>query len=373
MNLLTVGAFAFLSLHPFTTYPLSLIAFPPLKTPYRNGKAPRIALLFCCHNEEKTIRAKLKNLKALIAHYPALTVHIYLDACTDGTAAILANVGSNIRVVQGKQRRGKNFGLNTLMKSVKADLVAFNDANVIIDTQAFTHAGRYFTDGTVGCVCATLRYLNDDVSSTAKTGGLYWRFEEWLKSAETSRGSTVAVDGSLFLIRRTLWQPLPLEVPNDFFTSMDILTRGHRVISAMDVNCYENSATSRTDEFRRKVRITTRAMTTHLLLRRRIRRMSIKLQYFYLSHKLIRWFTFYWLMGTAITASAWMCEQGLAYATGTLGICGLAITGLGIVRQQGAAAQAVDALAAFAATAWGATRALIGRRVTTWAIPGSSR
>lgn len=373
MQLLTLGGFAFLALHPFTTYPLSLLALPKEPLNCEPGKTPRIALLFCCHNEEKTIRAKLKNLKALLARYPNLTVHVYLDACTDKTASILEKAGKGIRVLQGRERRGKNFGLNTLMKSVHADIVAFNDANVIIDPAAFDLVTRYFTDKTVGCVCAKLLYMNDNDSSTAKTGGLYWRFEEWLKAAESARDSTVAVDGSLFFIRRALWRELPAEVPNDFFSSMDILTDGHRVVSAQDVLCYEKSATSRADEFRRKVRITTRAMTTHLMLRRRLRRMSIKPQYFYLSHKLIRWFTFYWLMATGIGALLWLATHGFAALAAGLAVATATFCWLGLKQAHGLAAQVVDALFAFAATAWGATRALAGRRVSTWTIPGSSR
>ncbi len=371
-SLVPLACFAALALHPFLTFPLSLLAFErrPLST--TPGGDRSIALLFCCHNEEKTLPAKLKNLKVLLAKHPRLSVHVFLDGCTDRSAELLKG-HDRINVISADGRNGKNFGLNVMMKGVKADLVAFNDANVVIDDAAFANIQRYFTDDEVGCVCAHLRYLNDDDSATAKVGGLYWKFEEWLKRRETEIGSTVAVDGSLFFIRRELFTQLPIEVPNDFFTSLDILTRGFRVISADDVRCFENSATSRSDEFKRKVRITTRAVTTHLKLRSRISASGLRLRYIYTSHKYLRWFEAYWLALTYVALALWATRAGYTVEFMAASAVAALVWLIGNKLKAKLALQLTDIMSAFVATAYGATRAYTGARVKVWAVPASSR
>lgn len=372
MELAVALVFAGLTLHPFTTFPATLLTYKNRPLSPSTKQPQRIALLFCCHNEEKSLPAKIANLRKLLAADPKLSVHVYLDACTDASNRLLASI-PQVHLYKGRNRKGKNHGLNTMMKRVDADIIAFNDANTIIDANAFKNVRRYFTDLNLGCVTAHLRYTNNNETTTANVGGLYWRFEEWLKRRESAVGSTVAVDGSLFFIRRELFTTLPADVPNDFYTSIDILSRGYRVISARDVCCTEKSATSSTEEFRRKVRITTRAMTAHLILRHRLKRLPISIRYIYASHKLLRWFTAYWIA---------LCIVSLALAAHSYGLLApfteflsvtAAITVLAHFFRLKPAGQLIDILLAFTATAYGASRALLGSRISTWTLPLSSR
>ena len=83
---------AALGLHPFVTYPLSLVAMrrwlrvapPPDVLPAPAN--PSVSLVFCAYNEAAVLPAKLANLEALRAREPDLQVHVYVDGSNDGSA-----------------------------------------------------------------------------------------------------------------------------------------------------------------------------------------------------------------------------------------------------------------------------------------------
>lgn len=368
--------FTLLLVCPFLIYPLSLMLFnkTPLKL-IKGKKIPHVAILFCCYNEESSISAKLANLSELMAKYHNLSVYVYLDACTDKTAHIIKSARLGINILEGKQRSGKNAGLNKLMKLAPSmvDIVVFNDANVILDVDSFGKIADYFSDPKVGCVNPRQFYINEDESPTAKAGGLYWRFEEWLKKTESEVGSTVAVDGSLFAIRKSLFRELPGDVPNDMFTSLDILSRNYRVISAPDVYCYEKSAVRSKDEFFRKIRIACRAMTCHLAQRGLVSKASFQTRYFYLCHKLLRWFSAYWLVGT-VFSGVWVAfDFGYGSEVVAFIIIAAVVFLSSLYVRIPLLSMVSDMILAFLATSIGVSMALVGVRKAIWSVPQSSR
>src|SRR5215216_2373132 len=80
-----------LAIHPFTTYPASLLL---LKKFWPHRPAPPLArkptidfsICMCAYNEEGVIREKLQNLLALKQREPGLEILIYVDAASDQTA-----------------------------------------------------------------------------------------------------------------------------------------------------------------------------------------------------------------------------------------------------------------------------------------------
>ncbi len=108
--LLSAGLF-WLGLHPFTTYPLSLllIRFCRRTPPARPGdNAPdRFALCFCAYNEERVIGEKIANCLALRRTHPELQIFAYVDAATDRTAELLRRHEHEITFCESPRRMGK--------------------------------------------------------------------------------------------------------------------------------------------------------------------------------------------------------------------------------------------------------------------------
>lgn len=374
--------FAWLTIHPFVTYPLSLWILRAIIRPRTNlartHQAPlTVAIVFCAYNEEAILHAKLKNLRD-IRHQlgtDRVSVLAYCDASCDGTLTILESASDEVVVFSGKARVGKSAGMNTLLNTTQADVVVFTDANVLLAPEAIPAMIEEFLDPDIGVVCGRLKYVNAD-TPTAAVGAAYWSLEERLKSLETETGSVMGADGSLFAIRRKLFRPVPPDIIDDFFTSLSILCDGYRVVSCPGALAFECATRDSQQEYLRKVRIACRAMNCHQLLWPRLKTLSWLNLYKYVSHKLIRWLSLLWIVGMLAVGSSWfMLRYGptayliiLLIGFTVVGVSrGLAALGLKVFRK------IFDAVAAILATAEGVWRSLCGQRFQTWTPPSSTR
>ncbi len=302
--------------HPFITYPWSLILIQALH-PHRRSASGAIptaqlncAVCVCAYNEERVIGRKIENLLQLRAREPGLEILVYVDGASDRTAEILRAYGSLIDLHVAGERHGKTHGMNILASVARAPILIFTDANVMMDPECVRDFQRHFADPEVGCVCGSLVYTNGDASQTASSGSAYWRFEEAIKKLEMGSGSVMGADGSVFAIRRSLHNPPPEHIIDDMYVSLAILCAGHRVIQASDAFAYEESVVSAREEFTRKIRIACQAFNVHRLIWPQLRKLDGVTVYKYVSHKLIRWFTIYFLAIAAIAFGAALVARG---------------------------------------------------------------
>lgn len=367
-----------LAIHPFVTYPLSLRVIKRLM-PSRAlaiGAEPdrqSFAVCMCAYNEERVIEAKLENLLSLREGESGLEILVYVDAATDGTAEILRRYEDRITLHISPERHGKTHGMNLLVSKARASILVFTDANVMLDSKALNALRRYFTDPEVGCVCGNLVYTNGGDSVTAASGSLYWRLEEGIKKLEEATGSIMGADGSLFAIRRALHHPPPDHIIDDMYVSFRILCDGYRIVQATDVRAYEESVTDRREEFRRKVRIACQAFNVHRLIWPRLRRLDGLTRYKYVSHKLIRWLSIYFLALAGLFFEGALMAAGLHELALGLGTAAL----LAFVAGQYAGirpfAQITDILAALLGAGLGVWQSLRGNLYQTWTPAASIR
>jgi cellulose synthase/poly-beta-1,6-N-acetylglucosamine synthase-like glycosyltransferase len=367
-----------LATHPFVSYPASLLllrrwAPVAVRTAPPGPPAPRAALCFSAYNEADVIGDKIANLRALRARMPDLAIHCFVDGASDGTDRILAEHTDLLRLTVSPERRGKTFGMNTLVAQTDADIVIFTDANVMVPPEGIPRLLEYFADPGVGCVCGHLIYVNSRETETSRNGALYWRLEEFTKELETDTGSVVGADGSLFAIRRALHRPVPETIIDDMFISLCILCAGHRVVSAADVLSFERTATSARDEFQRKIRIACQAFNVHRLLWPQLRRLPALDLYKYVSHRLLRWFTIYFIALAGIAGfAALACAVDLAAAS----LAGLGVVSVVAVAHRlrvGRIRQGCDILLAMLGVGIGVIRSVRGDRFTIWNPAGSVR
>ncbi len=365
--------------HPFITYPCSLIvlrALYPAKRPPSDGIADsplNCAICVCAYNEERTIARKVDNLLALRAREPGLEIHVYVDGATDRTAEILREYESQIDLQIAAERRGKTYGMNLLASRAQAPILIFSDANVLMDLDCVRDFRRHFADPQIGCVGGTLIYTNSGSSATAASGSAYWRFEEAIKRLEMQSGSVMGADGSVFAIRRSLHQPPPEHIIDDMYVSLMILCSGYRVIQAGDAIAYEESVVSAREEFRRKMRIACQAFNVHRLIWPKLRKLDAITLYKYVSHKLIRWFTIYFLAIAAVAFEAALIVSGHAGIAVMLIVGAAAALLLGCVSSMKPFAQIAGVIAAFTGTGLGVWRSLRGERYQTWTPAASIR
>ena len=366
--------FLFLAIHPFTTYPVTLLFLKRLrKTPNApalpdSGGAPLPSAAFCvaAYNEESVIVAKVENMLRLATTVSSCQILVYVDAATDSTAELLEPYRDRIDVIAGRTRQGKSFGLKTLIERATADILVFTDANVILDEKALSELCRRFADPEVGCVCGHLVYGNGAESSTAAVGDLYWRLEEAIHQLESDTVGIVGADGSLFATRRSMHRPAPPDLVDDFYVSMRILLEGHKVVRAGDALAFERAGSNEGEEFDRRVRIACRAFNVHRELWSDICSARPGILYAYVSHKLLKWFIAYNLMAASLfgLAAAFAAFHSLQLGA-VLVVVGLLAAALW--RFDVSPSRQIGSMCfAFVGAALGVAKSMRGERFQTW-------
>jgi cellulose synthase/poly-beta-1,6-N-acetylglucosamine synthase-like glycosyltransferase len=220
---------------------------------------PRVTLVMPAYNEAAYIAAKIRNLATL--DYPAdrLQVIVGCDGCSDATATIARDAAVEpecrhlrVEVVDFAENRGKVAVLNDLVGRADGDIVALSDVSALVSLDALRLAAGWFADPEVGVVCAGYRFLAPGSPGEAT----YWRYQTAIKQREARLGSTQGAHGALYMFRRPLFRPLPVDTINDdFVLPMTMVGGGCRAVYDPEMVALELERASLDVDRRRRRRI----------------------------------------------------------------------------------------------------------------------
>ena len=292
-------------LYTYLGYPVAIWMLARLRArPWNAGPiTPSVSIVLAVHNGAALLPRKIEHLLNL--DYPNVKeIIIVSDGSTDGTETLLARQPHpRVRTIVLKEHGGKAVAVNAGMAAATAEVILFVDIRPEIAPGAIRQLVSNFADRQVGCVSGNLalRQEGHDAASAA-VGGLYWRYEQWLRECEAVYDSPVGVYGGFYAIRRELAvaQP-PGIILDDMFQPLSIIRLGYR--SVLDSKAYVHDVWPRkvSGEFHRKVR--TLAGNFQLL---QLAPWTLTLQNRVLlqmvSHKLMRLLAPYLLMLTLVSA-----------------------------------------------------------------------
>jgi len=262
-EIIFLGTLLVLGYH-YVGYPitLALIAGWRRAQPIRpGGVTPTVTLIISAYNEEEVLRSKLENVLALDYPRDRLEIIVASDGSTDATAAIARELAPRgVLLHHYDTNRGKNAVLNDTVPRARGALIVFTDANGMYRPDALRKLVAYFDSPSVGCVCGELIYLNYSDNAIAEGYGTYWRFDQLQKRLESRLHTLLGANGSIFAIRRSLYQKLPNTVCNDMVTPILIAAAGHAVVYAPDAVSTEAGSQNLADELRRRPRIIARGI-----------------------------------------------------------------------------------------------------------------
>ncbi|MDP8236306.1 MAG: glycosyltransferase family 2 protein [Candidatus Erginobacter occultus] len=258
-------ASVFALIYPYAVYPLllaCLVAVRGQREPDYPRRQPKVSLLIPAHNEEAVIGEKVATTLALDYPPEKLEVVVISDGSTDQTDRILSGFADpRLIIIRQEKNRGKNQALNRALGLASGELIVFTDANAIFAPDALEELVRPFADPRIGCAVGRLRYGNPKHSPIGRLEIAYWTLENLLKSGEGRLGALIGANGSIFAIRRRLWEPLDDSVHEDFIIPMKILLQGHRVVYRPSAVAREETATAAEQEFKRRARIVWKGWT----------------------------------------------------------------------------------------------------------------
>ena len=216
---------------------------------------PGVTLIVPACNEERWIARKIENSLALDYPRERLEIIIASDGSDDRTVPIAQGYeASGLSVVAFPSRVGKQEMLNRLVPRARGEIIAMTDANALLASDALRQLVRPFADPRVGCAIGRRVCIVQERSVASVAESLYWRYESWIKRAESRSHSCLAATGQLYAVRRALF-PHVERVGEDFYIPMKVLASTERRIAYVpDAVAAIPAAASLAIEFERKTR-----------------------------------------------------------------------------------------------------------------------
>jgi cellulose synthase/poly-beta-1,6-N-acetylglucosamine synthase-like glycosyltransferase len=289
-------------LYAWLAYPLLVFVlasvFPRKHIDRRRSNSPVVSVIVPVHNEEQSISRKLEDCLDLLYPRERLEIIVASDRSTDRTEEIVRRFisrDSRIQWLESNSRVGKSGVQNLAAQHARGNLLFFTDANTDLSPCALRTMVDRLSDPAVGLVTATVLFGNPE-DAVEKGQGAYWRYELFLRSAESNLGILATGSGQALLLRRELFRPLPPCYGDDCIMPLDVRLQGYRVIQDREATVFDAMPHSIEGELRARIRMTARNWTGTLSRVALLNPLRFPLTAVGLvSHKLMRWLTPFFL------------------------------------------------------------------------------
>jgi cellulose synthase/poly-beta-1,6-N-acetylglucosamine synthase-like glycosyltransferase len=329
--------------YSYALYPVLLRLFSRLfgKTPApADDGLPDVAVVIPVYNEENIVADKITNIFSL--NYPAqkLSVWIGSDRSTDRTEEVVRSLGDprvnpqfhqRIHLWVAPERCGKARVLNALAPQVEAEVLVFTDADVMLDPESVRLLARHFADPAIGGVGGRATLLQTETLENPEEVA-YLAFEAAQKKMEAALHSTISAFGSFYAIRKKLFVPFhPHTYSNDdVLMPMNIIRQGYRMLFDYDAVSREKMSRQVGKEFKRRIRIGAGNFQAFFWLLDFLNPKYGWPWFCYVSHKVSRWFSPFFMAGAALTCG-FLALGTASMLYKTLFAAGVLFTGAGLL------------------------------------------
>ncbi len=307
-----------LAVYHYVAYPLAMMGLAAVfgrRAPERAEPDGRetVALVIAAYNEERVIAAKITDSLALSYPPERLSIIVAADGSSDRTAEIVRAFGDpRIICLHEPQRRGKGHALNRAVATTTCDVVVLSDANNYYSRDAIETLVSRLREPGVGGATGAKRVVPDAARAASVGDNIYWRYESRIKEAESALGGTVAADGEIFAIRRSLYTPIPEQVVNDdLHLTFNLVRRGYRLVYEPRATALEEGSMTIREDFNVKVRMIAGGFQNVCREWRTLLSSGSFLLKF-VSHKILRWLMPVFLATLLVASAALMRERAFA-------------------------------------------------------------
>ena len=298
------------ALYPLAIGLLALVARRREDQAVVSGPPPSVTAVIATRADAASVRERVRDL--LDSAYPEtlLDVVVAYDArATDPIATWSGDGASRVRIVRGDEPGGKAAALNAGVRAARGEVLVFADSGQRFGPDAIALLAQAVRRPNVGAASGRLE-LARGAKAPALPLRLYWSLERWLRSREADVHSAVGVTGAIYAMRRELWTPLPDGlILDDLYVPMQLVLRGHRIAYVEAARAYETRATTDGNEYRRKVRTLTGVLQLCAWLPRTLTPLHNPVWAQFVTHKLLRLLTPYWLLVCAVWAATMVARQ----------------------------------------------------------------
>ena len=282
----------------------------------RQPHATTVSVVLVVHNEATRLQRKLDSLLAMQSADQIVEILVGSDGSTDDSAAVVQSYPDpRVKWIPFATRRGKPSVLNDLIPQARGAIVLLTDVRQEFAADFLTATLPNFADPTVGVVSGELVFKTDSTTTTAAEGiGLYWRYEKFIRNAESRFRGVPGATGACYLIRKELFRSIePTTILDNVAIPLQIVSQGYRCLFERGAEAYDRPSTETRQEAIRKRRTIAGAAQLVVQYPRWLWPWCNPLWFEFVSHKLARLTSPVWLV-TAFVSSALLVSQPL-YAT----------------------------------------------------------
>jgi biofilm PGA synthesis N-glycosyltransferase PgaC len=310
-----------LILYTYVLYPLLLVLISKCKkdTPIikkeLSKELPLVTMVVAAYNEEKFIEEKINNF--LLLDYPIEKIDLIIgsDNSSDNTNYIIEKyqkIYERVKLIKYKERNGKTNILNRTVPKATGEIIIFSDANTVYKKDSIKKLITGFNDERVGVVCGKLVLL-DQNGEAGNYEGVYWKYENLIKRYENKIKCVLGANGGIYAMKKKLFVPVPSTVIcDDFIFPIKATGSKYYIKYEESAIAYEEISPTVNDEFKRKVRISAGNFMNLLLLKEFWNPFKNMTNFFFFSHKLLRWISPFLLIIMLIT-SGYFYEENLYF------------------------------------------------------------
>ncbi len=302
-----------LLLYVYIFYPLLLAVWSRLfrTRAVEPGYEPVLSMLICAYNEADGIAEKLHQTLAL--NYPAdkLEIVVVSDGSTDETEAIVRGFSDpRVKLMRSSRRLGKTNAQNEGVRLCRGEIIVFSDATARYQSDALKYLAANYKDERVGAVSGRYRYFDEQGNSPSGTGTvMFWDYENMIKTFQSRISTITGCCGCIYSVRRSAFTELPPDIISDLVQPLRVIKQGYTVLFEDRALAYEATTKSSEQEWTMRVRVITRAMRGILSVRELLNPLAHPwIAFQLLSHKLLRWFVPFYLLGLLLGSAMLLHE-----------------------------------------------------------------
>lgn len=277
----------------FAGYPLLVAVLGrlcPLNRTRRESERS-VSIVIAAQNEAARLPGKLDSLLAMQGSEQIVEIVIGSDGSTDDTVARLQSYGDpRVKVVAFAERRGKPAVLNDLIPHCRGEIVLLTDARQEFAPEFLRECLANFADPQVGVVSGELVLRSAAGDTTAAEGiGFYWRYEKFLRKAESRFRGVPGATGACYAILQSAFRPIPPStILDDVAIPLTVVEQGYRCVFEPAAIAYDTPSQATGQEAIRKRRTIAGAAQLVRLYPRWLLPGQNPLWWEFVSHKLLR-------------------------------------------------------------------------------------
>lgn len=187
-----------------------------------------ISVLMVVCNESEVIQRKITNILNLNYEQSRIQLVIVDDASDDSTVALIKDIKDDrITLIQSDNRQGKASGINRGMEEISTELVLLLDARQVVGRNVLYDLSSWFYPGNrVAAVSGELKFKKVDGSISSGMDA-YQKYEKLIRSCEAKINSVPGVSGAIYMLRRDLFEPIPVDtILDDVLIPMNAAKNG---------------------------------------------------------------------------------------------------------------------------------------------------